>query len=119
MHQLKMVVCTADNLLKLSRHELKMVVCTVDNLLMLSRHQLKMAVAIFTGHVPVRGHLYIMGLSDGDPPCRFCRMETETVQNNISCCEALSHQRYNIFGKLTAKPRDTSTTSVRELYLLI
>jgi len=25
-----------------------------------------MVVAIFTGHAPVRGHLYIMGLFDGD-----------------------------------------------------
>jgi hypothetical protein len=32
-------------------------------------------VAIFTGHAPVRGHiLYIMGLFDRDPTCRFCRM---------------------------------------------
>jgi hypothetical protein len=23
-----------------------------------------------------------MGLFDGDPTCRFCRMETETVQHN-------------------------------------
>jgi hypothetical protein len=36
-------------------------------------------VAIFTGHAPVRGHLYIMGLFDRDPTCRFCRMEDETV----------------------------------------
>jgi hypothetical protein len=45
----------------------------VDDLLKLSRHLLKMAVAIFTGHAPVRKHLVIMGLSDGDPTCRFCR----------------------------------------------
>jgi len=29
-----------------------------DDLLKLSRHQLKMVTAIYTGHVPVRGHLY-------------------------------------------------------------
>jgi hypothetical protein len=39
-----------------------------------------MVVAILTGHVPVRRHLYIMGLFNGDPTCRFCTMETETVQ---------------------------------------
>jgi hypothetical protein len=50
-----------------------------EDLLKLSRHQLKMAVAILTGHIPVRMHLYIMGLFDGDPTCRFCRIETETV----------------------------------------
>ena len=50
-----------------------------DDLLKLSRHQLKMVVAILTGHASVRGHLYIMGLFDADPTCRFCRLETETV----------------------------------------
>ena len=34
--------------------------CTkrADKLLKLGRHQLKMATAIYTGHVPVRGHLF-------------------------------------------------------------
>jgi len=58
-----------------------------DDLLKLSRHQLKMVTVIYTGHAPVRGHLYTMGLFDGDPFCRFCGMETETVQHIIWCCE--------------------------------
>jgi len=90
-----------------------------DDLLKLSRHQLKMVVAILTGYAPVRGHLYIMGLFDGDPTCRFCRMETETVQHIICCCEALARQRYNVFGKLTVEPKDISTASVRDLCLFI
>jgi len=36
-----------------------------DDLLKLSSHQLKMVTAIYTGHAPVRGHLYTMGLFDG------------------------------------------------------
>jgi hypothetical protein len=52
-----------------------------DDLLKLSRQLLKMTVAIFTGHAPVRGHLYIMGLFDGDPTCRSCGKETGTVQH--------------------------------------
>jgi hypothetical protein len=52
-----------------------------DGLLKLGRHQLKMAVAILTGHATVRGHLQTMGLFNGDPSCRICRMETETVQH--------------------------------------
>jgi len=60
-----------------------------------------------------------MGLFDGDPSCRFCRMETETVQHIICCCEALFRQRYNVFGKLTADPKDISTASVRDLCLFI
>jgi hypothetical protein len=56
----------------------------------LSRHQLKMAVAILKGHAPVRKYLHIMGPSDGDPTCRFCGMQTETVQHIICCCEVLA-----------------------------
>ena len=59
-----------------------------DDLLKLSRQKLKMVTAIYTGHAPVRGHLYIMGLFDGDPVCRFRGMEAETVQHIICCCEA-------------------------------
>jgi hypothetical protein len=40
-----------------------------------------MVVAILTGHAPVWRHLNIMALFDGDPTCRFCRLETETVQH--------------------------------------
>jgi len=90
-----------------------------DDLLKLSRHQLKIVVAIFTGHAPVKGHLFIMGLFDADPTCRFCRMETETVQHIICCYKALARQRYNVFGKLTVEPKDISTASVGELCLFI
>jgi hypothetical protein len=56
-----------------------------------------------------------MGLFDGDPTCRFCRKETETVQHIICCCEALASQRYNIFGNLFVEPKEISTVSVRNL----
>ena len=62
-----------------------------------------MVVAILTVHAPVRRHLYIMSLFDGDPTCRFSRMEAETVQHIICCCEALGRQRSNVFGKLIAE----------------
>jgi hypothetical protein len=95
--------------------------CTrrTEDLLKLSRHQLKMAVAILTGYAPVRRHLHIMGLFDGDPTCRFCRMETETEQHIICCCEVLARRRYNVFGKLFAEPKDINTASVRDLCLYI
>ena len=89
------------------------------HILKLSRHQLKMVTAIYTGHAPVRGHLYTMGMFDGDPVCRFCGMETETVQHIICCCKALAQQRYDVFGRLTVKPKDISTASVRDLCLFI
>jgi hypothetical protein len=78
-----------------------------------------MVVAILTGHVPVRRYLYIMDLFNGDPTCRVCRMETETVEHVICCCEVLARQRYNVFGKLIAEPKDISTASVRDLSLFI
>ena len=78
-----------------------------------------MIIAILTRHVPERGHLYIMGLFDGDPTCRFCRMETETVQHIIRWCEAFARQRYNVFRKLVVEPEDISTASLRDFCLLI
>jgi hypothetical protein len=78
-----------------------------------------MVVAILTGHAPVRGHLYIVGLFYGDPTCRFCRKETETVQHVICCCEALAGQHCNVFGNLFVEPKDVSTASVRDLCLFI
>jgi hypothetical protein len=78
-----------------------------------------MVVAILMGHIPVGRHLYIMGLFNGDPTCRFRRMVTETVQHIICCCEVLARQPYNVFGKLIAEPKDVNTASVRDLCLFI
>jgi len=78
-----------------------------------------MIVAILTGHAPVQKHLCVMGLIDGDPTCRFCRKEAETVQLIVCCCEALACQRYKVFGRLTANPKYISTASVRDLCLFI
>jgi hypothetical protein len=69
-----------------------------EDLLKLSKHQLRMVAAFLTGHAPVRKHLRIMGLFDGDPTCRICRMETETLQHIICCCEVLAHWRYSFSG---------------------
>ena len=78
-----------------------------------------MVVAILTGHAPVRGHLYTMGLFDGDPTCRFCRKET----NNAAYCLLLrgigSSALYNAFGNPFVEPKDISTASVRDLCLFI
>jgi hypothetical protein len=78
-----------------------------------------MVVAILMGHAPVRKHLHTMGLFNGDPTCRFCGKETETVQHIICCCEALARQRYNVFGSLEVTPTDIHAASVRDLCLLI
>jgi ribonuclease HI len=81
-----------------------------DNLLKLSRRQLKMVVANLTGPAPVKKKLF-----EGDPTCRFCRKEAETVQHIICSCEVLARQRYNVFGNLEVEPTDLRTASVRDL----
>jgi hypothetical protein len=60
-----------------------------------------------------------MRLFEGDPTCRFCRNEAETVQHIICPCEALAGQRYNVFGNPDVEPKDISTASVRDLCLFI
>jgi ribonuclease HI len=90
-----------------------------DDRLKLSRHQLRMVVAILTGHAPVRMHLRTMGLFKGDPACRFCRQEAETVQHIICRCEVMARWRFNVFGDLVVEPKDISTASVRDLCLFI
>jgi len=65
-----------------------------------------MVVAILTGHAPLKGHLHTMGLFNGDPSCRFCGRETETVQHITCCCESLTSQHYNVFGELFVKPKE-------------
>jgi hypothetical protein len=59
-----------------------------------------------------------MGLFNGDPSCRFCGMETETVQHITCCRKALARQHY-VFGKLSVEPKDISTASVKDLCLFI
>jgi hypothetical protein len=72
-----------------------------------------MVAAVLVGHPPVRKHVHVMGLFDGDPNCRFCRLEIETVRHIICCCEALACNHYNFFGKLFDEPKDISTTSLK------
>jgi hypothetical protein len=86
-----------------------------DSLLKLNRSQLRMITAVYTGHAPVRGHLFNIVLFDGDPICRYCGMETETVQHIVCRCEALARQRYEVFGKISTEPKDISTASIWDL----
>jgi hypothetical protein len=60
-----------------------------------------------------------MNLFDGDPDGRFCKMETETVYQNICCSEALAHQRYNFFGKFFVEPKDINTASSKDRCLFV
>jgi hypothetical protein len=78
-----------------------------------------MITAFYTEHAPVSGHLFTIGLFDGDPICRRCGIETETVQHIVCRCEALAGQRYDVFGKLIIEPKDISTASIRDLCFFI
>jgi hypothetical protein len=78
-----------------------------------------MVVAILTGHAPVRGRLRIMALFNGDPCCKFCGMEAETVQHITCCCDSLACQSYNVLGKPFVEPKEISTASARDLCLCI
>jgi hypothetical protein len=80
---------------------------------------LRLIVAIFTRHSPVRGHLYNLGLFNGDPTCRFCRKQTETVQHITCCSEALARQRYTVFGNLFVESKGISTALVTDFRLYI
>jgi hypothetical protein len=78
-----------------------------------------MVVLILTGQAPVRKHQRTMGLFEGDPTCRFCRKEDETVQRIICGREALAAQCYSVFGQPFVERKDISTALVRNLYLFI
>jgi hypothetical protein len=56
-----------------------------------------------------------MGLFDGNPDCRFCKVETETVYHIICCCEVLVHQHYNFFGKFFTEPKYISMALLKDL----
>jgi hypothetical protein len=76
-------------------------------------------VAILTGHAPVRTHLRTMGLFEGDPACRFCGQQAETVQHIICRCEAMARRRFNVFGDSVVEPKVISIATVRDLCLFI
>jgi hypothetical protein len=67
----------------------------------------------------MRKHLCTMGLFEGDPTCRFCRQEVETVQHITCCCKALARKRYNVFRSLVVEPTDIRTATVKDLCLFI
>jgi hypothetical protein len=76
----------------------------VDGPLKLSRHKLKMVTTILTGHAPMIKHLRTTGLFEGDPTCRYCRKEAETVHLIICGCEVLARQRCSVFGYPSVEP---------------
>jgi hypothetical protein len=90
-----------------------------DSLFKLSRNQLRSVVAFLTGHAPVSKHLNIIGPFEGHPTCRFCGSVTETVHHIVCGCKALARQRYNLFGKMFAEPRDISKAPLKDLCLFI
>jgi hypothetical protein len=90
-----------------------------EDLLKLSRHHLRMVVAILTGHAPVRTHLRTMGLFEGEPACRFCGQQAETVWYITCRCEAMTRRCFNVFGDSLVEPKVIQVGTVRDLCLFI
>jgi hypothetical protein len=74
-----------------------------------------MVISFLIGHAPVKKHRNNMDQIDGDPKCRFCKLETEKAYHIICSCEALARPHYNFFGKFFAEPKDISTASLKDL----
>ena len=47
-------------------------------------------------------------------PADSVGLETETMQHIDCCCEALSRQRYTVFGELTIEPNVIRTATVND-----
>jgi hypothetical protein len=60
-----------------------------------------------------------MGLFEGDPVCRFCGQEAETVQHIICRCEAMARRRFNVFRDSVVEPKVIQVATVRDLCLFI
>ncbi|CAG9819561.1 unnamed protein product [Phaedon cochleariae] len=91
---------------------------TVD-LLNLNRAQIKTVTGLMTGHAPVKEHLARMGLYNGDPSCRLCDKEPETVAHILCRCEALDRRRQKIFGQPVGEPEIFNSHPVKDLYRLV
>jgi len=88
-----------------------------------------MVTAIYTGHAPVRGHLYIMGLFDGDTcilwACLMGIQSADFAGQRLKQCSTLFAvaRRWlvsaTVSGRLIVKPKDISTALVRDLCLFI
>jgi hypothetical protein len=87
-----------------------------EDLLKLSRHHLRMVVAILTGHTLMRTHY---GLFEGDPVCRLCGHQAETVQHIMCCCEAMARRRFDVFGDSVVETKIIRVATVRDLCLFI
>jgi hypothetical protein len=60
---------------------------------------------VLTGHNTLRGHLYVMGLSN-NPTCRKCGTEEETSVHILCECEALASLRNALLGSFFLDPED-------------
>jgi hypothetical protein len=78
---------------------------TARELLKLDRNQLWWVVGLLTGHCHLKGHLFILGLSDS-PTCERCYEKDKTATHVLCEFEALAHQRLHHFGQYFMEPSD-------------
>jgi len=70
---------------------------TGAQLLSFNMTQSRVVIGPLTGHVTLRRHLYIIGLSN-NPTCRKCGTEEETSVHILCECEALASLRHTYLG---------------------
>jgi len=78
---------------------------TKARLLSFNRPQSRIVIGLLTGHNTLRGHLYVMGLSN-NPICRKCGTEEETSVHVLCACEALASLRHSYLGSFFLNPED-------------
>jgi hypothetical protein len=61
----------------------------MKDLLKLNRDQLRWVLGLFTGHCPLKEHLFKLGLTD-DTTCEMCLDEDESATNILCDCEAIA-----------------------------
>jgi hypothetical protein len=80
-----------------------------------NRTQSRVVIGFLTGHNTLRGHLYIMGLSD-NPTCRKCGTEKETSVHVLCACEALASLRHSYLGSFFLDPEDIRKLSIGAIW---
>jgi hypothetical protein len=74
-------------------------------LLKLSRNQLRKMTELLTGHCPLKGHVFKLGLVNS-PECNRCKQASETASHVFCDCEALATLRFRHLGRHFMKPGD-------------
>jgi hypothetical protein len=73
------------------------------DLLNLNRDQLRWIVGLFRGRCHLKGHLFILGLTN-DPTCERCLEKDESVTHVLCDCETIAYLRFRHLGQFFTEP---------------